>query len=164
MGRTIIAMGFNDKDLRTLAPITVADRQLKRYHIDQSSRPLEEDVISAAYDVLPRLLPPAEGDSASGWVVLHRGGDSGAYMLAYSWVWDNVVELHSYAAGQPVLGCPDTDPTNFVEVTNPWVGCVWELAVLEHERSAWVRHMLSPDTADLAGYLADTAADGPVGR
>jgi hypothetical protein len=43
------------------------------------------------------------------------------------------------------------------------VGCVWELAVLEHERAAWVRHMLTPAEPDLAAYLADRPADGPVG-
>ena len=45
----------------------------------------------------------------------------------------------------------------------PGVGCVWELGVLEHERTAWIRHVLAPDRPDLAGYLADTRAEGPVG-
>jgi hypothetical protein len=157
-------MGFIDKRLRSLPAITVADRQLKRYHIDQPSRPLDEGVIRAAYAVLPKAVPPAEVDAVSGWIVLHRGADDGAYMLVYTWVWDNVVEMHSYSAGQPLIGCPDTDPTNFVELVKPWIGCVWELAVLEHERSAWVQHVLSPDSPDLAGYLADTHADGPIGR
>ena len=156
-------MGFNEKDLRSLAVINLDDRQMKRYHIDQKSRPLEPEVIEAAYHILPKLLPPVENDLTSGWVVLHRGSDTGAYLVAYSWVWDNVVEVHSYAAGQPALDCPDLDPTNFVEVSRSWAGCVWELAVLEHERSAWVRHVLSPEVADLGGYLFDTIPNGPIG-
>jgi hypothetical protein len=156
-------MGFNDKNLRSLAVVNLPDRQLKRYHIDQASRPLESEVIEAAYHVLPKILPPAETDLTSGWVVLHRGSDTGAYIVAYSWVWDNVVEVHSCAAGQPALDCPDLDPTNFVEVERSWAGCVWELGVLEHERSAWVRHMLSPDKPDLGGYLYDTVANGLIG-
>ncbi len=153
-------MGYIEKNLKSFDAVTVNDRHLKRYHVDQPSRPLETAVIEAAYDIVPKLLPSVDGDTAAGWLVLHRGADTGAYMLAYSWVWDNVIEVHSYAAGQPVLDCPDLDPTNFVEVTKPWSGCVWELAVLEHERSAWVRHVLSPDVPDLAGYLSDMAADG----
>lgn len=43
------------------------------------------------------------------------------------------------------------------------IGCVWELAPLEHERSAWVRPGLMPASPDLDGYLADEVADGPVG-
>jgi hypothetical protein len=156
-------MAFTEKQVRSLVTITVADRQLKRYHIDQPSRPLEPAVREAAYHVLPKLLPAADADIASGWVVVHRGSDTGAYIVAYSWVWDNVVEVHSYAAGQPALDCPDLDPTNFVEVNRSWAGCVWELAVLEHERSAWARHILSPDAPDLVGYLADTAPDGLIG-
>jgi hypothetical protein len=40
---------------------------------------------------------------------------------------------------------------------------VWELAVLEHERSAWVRHVLSPEVADLGAYLFDTVSNGLIG-
>jgi len=36
--------------------------------------------------------------------------------------------------------------------------------VLERERTAWIRHVLTPDKPDLDGWLADTRAEGPVGR
>ncbi|WP_422739918.1 hypothetical protein ACN263_12240 [Micromonospora sp. WMMD729] len=100
---------------------------------------------------------------AAGWVVLHRGADTGACLLAYTWMWDNAVQVHIAVAGQPALDCPDDDPTHFVELGRREVGCVWELAVLEHERAAWVRHLLTPDDPDLAGYLRDARAEGPVG-
>ncbi|MFG3698742.1 hypothetical protein ACGF5C_12610 [Micromonospora sp. NPDC047620] len=159
-------MAFRDKELRTPGPLTVAGRQLKRYHVDQPERRIEPEVEPAAYAVLPRLLPARDGDGTppAGWVVLHRGADTGAYLLAYSWVWDNVVEVRIAAAGQPALGCPDDDPTRFVDLTRPWAGCVWELGVLEHERAAWARHVLAPERPDLAGWLADTRVEGPVGR
>ncbi|MFC4016965.1 hypothetical protein ACFOW4_03270 [Micromonospora sp. GCM10011542] len=158
-------MAFRDKDLRTPGPVTVDGRQLKRYHIDQPERPIEPEVEKAAYDLLPALLPDTgDGTPAAGWVVLHRGADTGAYLLAYTWVWDNVVRVRSAAAGQPALDCPDDDPTHFVELDRPWAGCVWELAVLEHERAAWVEHVLAPERPDLSGYLTDTRAEGPVGR
>ncbi|MFG3558892.1 hypothetical protein ACGGAQ_31405 [Micromonospora sp. NPDC047557] len=159
-------MAFRDKDLRTPGPVTVDGWQLKRYHIDQPERPIEPEVEKAAYDLLPALLARAvsDGTPAAGWVVLHRGADSGAYLLAYTWVWDNALQVHIAVAGQPVLDCPDDDPTHFVELGRREVGCVWELAVLEHERAAWVRHMLVPQAPDLTGYLDDTRAEGPVGR
>jgi hypothetical protein len=164
MARTIACMGFHDKDLRTLPAITVAHRQLKCYRIDQVARPFEPEVISAAYAALPGLVAAVDSDTAGGWVVLHRGSDTGAYLNVYSWVWDNAVELHCAVAGQPAADCPDTDPTNFVPLTKAWIGCVWELAVLEHERSSWIRHVLSPEVPDIAAYTADTLPDGPVGR
>lgn len=144
----------------------IGDRQLKRYHIDQPERPIESEVEKAAYDLLPDLLADVvdDGTPAAGWVVLHRGADTGAYLLAYTWVWDNAVEIRVAAAGQPALDCPDDDPAHFVHLRRPAVGCVWELAVLEHERAAWVRHMLLPESPNLINYLRDTRAEGPVGR
>ena len=46
----------------------------------------------------------------------------------------------------------------------PWIGCVWELPPIAHERDAWVRHMLVPDQPDLSAYLADFMPDGLTGR
>ena len=66
----------------------------------------------------------------------------------------------SAAAGEPYLGCPDDDPAHFVPNARILAGCVWELTVLEHERAAWVEHMLVPDEPDLDAYLADGVADG----
>ena len=69
------------------------------------------------------------------------------------------------AAAQPELGCPDTDPRNFMVIQDrPWIGCVWELPPIAHERDAWVRHMLLPDQPDLGAYLADFMPDGLAGR
>ncbi|MGC5022834.1 hypothetical protein [Micromonospora sp. DT47] len=158
-------MAFRDKELRVRGATTVAGRQLKRYQIDQPDRRITPEVERAAYAVLPHLLPPPDGSTPpAGWVVLHRGADTGAYLLAYTWFWDNVVECRIAVAGQPALGCPDDDPARFVPLDRPGVGCVWELGVLEHERAAWVRHVLAPDRPDLDGYLADRKMEGPVGR
>lgn len=62
-------------------------------------------------------------------------------------------------------GCPDRDPAHFVR-TDPgrsWIGCVWELPPIRHERDAWVRHMLVPDRPDLGAYLSDSMPDGMTG-
>ncbi|MEU8131813.1 hypothetical protein AB0B68_31760 [Micromonospora sp. NPDC049049] len=159
-------MAFRDKELRTPGPVLIGGRQLKRYHMDQPERPIEPEVEKAAYDLLPDLLADVvdDGTPAAGWVVLHRGADTGAYLLAYTWVWDNALEIRVAAAGKPALDCPDDDPAHFVHLRRPAVGCVWELAVLEHERAAWVRHMLLPESPNLTDYLRDTRAEGPVGR
>jgi len=158
-------MPFDDKRLTTLDPVTIRGYEMKRYHIDQTAQPLTPDVVAAAYAAIERLLPAIdEGTPPAGWIVVHRGAGTGAYALAYTWVWDNVIELHSAAAGQPVIGCADEDPTNFVELHKPWIGCVWELAVLEHERAAWVRHVLDEDEPDIEGYLKDCCTESLVGR
>jgi hypothetical protein len=61
------------------------------------------------------------------------------------------------------LGCPDKDPTHFMVLDRSWIGCVWELPPIQHERDAWVRHLLAPDVADLDGYLTDAMPPGRTG-
>lgn len=155
-------MPFAERLLTTPEPIEVSGRKIKRYHIALTEAGVDEAVRSAAYAMLPGLLPEPDGTPAATFTVLHQGGD-GAYLLAYSWMWDNVLEYRTVAAGVPLIGCPDRDLTHFAVPNKTWIGCVWELAPLEHERSAWVRHMLEPDRPDLAAYLADQLAPGPVG-
>ncbi|MGW6389166.1 hypothetical protein ACWFR1_01390 [Streptomyces sp. NPDC055103] len=156
-------MAFAEKFLVSLPPVEIAGRHLKRYHVTADPAGIEPEVEKAAYALLPELLPPLDGSPAAGFVVLHRGGDTGAYLNAYSWVWDNVLHFGGGAAGQHALDCPDTDPTHFVRVDRSWIGCVWELLPLGHERNAWVRHMLVPDVPDLAGYLRDALPSGTTG-
>lgn len=157
------AMAFEEKLLWALPPVEVAGRRVKRYHVSADPAGIAPEVEKAAYTMLPELLPEPDGTPPATFVVLHRGGDDGAYINAYSWVWDNVLHFRGAAAGQPVIGCPDSDPTRFVILDLPWIGCVWELPPVLHERDAWVRHMLAPDAPDLDGYLADSLTDGTTG-
>ncbi|MFD5322524.1 hypothetical protein [Streptomyces sp. NPDC127092] len=159
-------MAFDEKYLLALPPVAVAGRRLKRYHVTDDPAGIEPEVEKAAYALLPELLPEPDGTPAAGFVVLHRGGDTGAYLNTYSWVWDNVLHFAGAAAGQPALDCPDLDPAHFVRIPpgeRNWIGCVWELAPLTYERDAWVRHVLAPDVPDLDGYLGDALATGVTG-
>lgn len=121
-------MPFTEKLLTVPPPVEVAGRRIKRYHVTADPAGIAPEVAEAAYAILPELLPePDSTTPPATFVVLHRGGGDGAYLNVYSWVWDNVLHFAGAAAGQPVLGCPDTDPTHFVATDRPWIGCVWEL-------------------------------------
>ena len=153
-------MTFNEKYLRATGTVTVSGRQVKRYHISIEPE-IEVGIQKAAAEFLPRLLPsPDDETPPASFVIVHRGAGSAAYLNAYSWVWGNVIESRTAAAGVPFLGCPDEDPEHFAELARPWIGCVWELAPLGHERAAWIRHVLSPARPNLAAYLADVLSDG----
>ncbi|GII63388.1 hypothetical protein Skr01_34730 [Sphaerisporangium krabiense] len=156
-------MPFTEGFLRVTGTIDVAGRHVKRYHVSTLDAEIEPEVQRAAYAFLPRLLPGPDETPPAAFTVLHRGSGGACYLNAYTWVWDNVLECHTAAAGVPFLGCADTDPTHFTELARPWIGCVWELPPLEHERAAWVRHMLAPDEPLLPAYLADTLPEGRVG-
>lgn len=156
-------MAFREKFLTVPAPIEVAGRRIKRYHVTADPAGIAPDVEKAAYAILPDLLPEDDGTPGAAFVVLHRGGDDGAYLNAYTWAWDNALHFAGAVAGQPVLGCPDQDPTHFVPLESRLIGCVWELPPILHERDAWVRHVLAPDRPDLAGYLDDSLPAGSTG-
>lgn len=156
-------MPFAEKFLTAPPPVEVGGRHIKRYHVTADPAGIEPAVERAAYALLPELLPPADGTPPATFVVLHRGGDDGAYLNAYSWAWDNALHFGGAAAGQPVLGCPDRDPAHFVVLPPRFIGCVWELPPLLHERDAWVRHMLAPEHPDLTAYLTDSLPDGTTG-
>lgn len=155
-------MGFQQRHLTVLPPIRIGERHIKRYHVNAADGPIEDEIRTAAEAFVPALLPPADATPPASFLVLHRGVDA-AYLLVYSWVWDNVLHCRTASAGSGFLGSVDGDLTEFHEVDRPWIGCVWELPALTHEPAAWVRHMLTPDTPDLQGYLADTMRPGLVG-
>ncbi|OKK04346.1 hypothetical protein AMK26_13295 [Streptomyces sp. CB03234] len=156
-------MPFAEKYLFVPPPVEAGGRRVKRYHVTADPSGIAPDVEKAAYALLPGLLPEPDGTPPASFSVLHRGGDDGAYLNTYTWVWDNVLHCAIAVAGQPSLGCPDRDPTHFVRLDKPWIGCVWELPPLAHERDAWVRHMLAPDRPDLDAYMADSLPEGTTG-
>ncbi|GII28377.1 hypothetical protein [Planotetraspora mira] len=156
-------MAFAEKLLWVPPPIEVGGRYVKRYHVSADPAGIDPEIEMAAYAILPEILPEPDGTPPATFVVLHRGGDDGAYLNAYSWMWDNALHFAGAVAGQPVLDCPDDDSTHFVRLAGPLIGCVWELPPILHERDAWVRHMLTPDLPDLDAYLADSLPEGTTG-
>ncbi|HEX3829109.1 MAG TPA: hypothetical protein VHV82_17745 [Sporichthyaceae bacterium] len=161
-------MPFAEKQLRVLPPIEVAGRRMKLYHVTPDPAGIQPEVEKAARAILPELLPELDDTPPAGFVVLHRGTDTGAYLNAYTWAWGNVLHFAAAAAGQPFLECPDEDPTHFIPLAGTTksglIGCVFELPPIVHERDAWVRHVLTPDRPDLAGYLADALPEGTTGE
>lgn len=157
-----ISHELQSRNLLVAPPVEIGGRQVKRYHVSVFETPIEDDVSAAAEAFVPTLLPPADGTPPASFLILHRGLEA-AYLLVYSWVWDNVLHCRTASAGSTFLGSVDGALCDFYEIERPWIGCVWELSALRHEPAAWVRHMLKPETPDLSGYLADSLQPGLVG-
>jgi hypothetical protein len=155
-------MAFIQRHLTVPPPINLGGRQIKRYHISVFDAPIEDAIQAAAQAFAPTLLPPPDDTPPASFMILHRGHDA-AYLLLYSWVWDNVLHCRTASAGSGFLGSVDGELTQFHEIAQPWIGCVWELPTVTHEPAAWVRHMLAPNTPDLSAYLSDSLRPGLVG-
>jgi hypothetical protein len=70
-----------------------------------------------------------------GCVILHAGGD-GDYVLVHSWV-------EGYMSRLAVLTGPMDRPEELRPASSGLAPCVWEAAVLAHEREAYVRCVLA---------------------
>lgn len=154
-------MGFQKRDLRGAGTRQANGRTLKVYELRAPGQQIEDSLRTAAWGLLPELVaePVDTTTPALGWVVLHRGQDA-AYVVAYSWVWNEVLEQHLAVAGRPELGAGGSEVTEFGVLDRRWMGCVWELAPLQHERISWIDNVLRPPTPDVEAYVLDFLPDG----
>lgn len=88
-------------------------------------------------------------DHGLGFVIVHEGTD-GVYLLLDAWADDNLLRHHVWRA-------PHHAPTAFASLAGSDImACVWELAVIEHERQAWLKWMFGARSdARPTAYLAD---------
>lgn len=137
----------------------LAGWRLKVYLIQAPGSPPAPPLIAAALDVASDVLPAAERDDgpgsrhfAVGFVVVHQAADF-AFVLVDWWAGENEVHQHLHSA-------PLDRPDQLRPHPGQAVGCVWELAVVDFERRAWLRHVLAnPDGPDLEAYLDARAHD-----
>jgi hypothetical protein len=110
---------------------------------------LEEQALHTAGQALPPAAPPRYG---VGFVIVHATPGR-SYVLVCWWSDEN--EIH-----QRMFSASAERPDHLAPHDSPAIGCVWELAVTDFERRAWLAHVLArPAGPDLAGYLAEELTD-----
>lgn len=123
--------------------------QLKTYEISRSGQPLPvEATAEALRSIQQNVVWPHETQERYGFLILNLG-EQALWALAHFWVNDI---LRQYCFFAPLDG-----PFRFD--VNPMPGfnaCVWELKVTQHERDAWVRHVMAdPGAPRFDQYLSD---------
>jgi hypothetical protein len=135
----------------------VADWQVKVYGIAWKGEGPRPSLIEAGIRSARQALPaPAwrcgeEGPDryGVGFCVVHDASDR-CFVLVHWWAAEN--ELH-----QRMFSAPLEQPDALAPHTTEAIGCVWELAVTDFERRAWLRHVLTnPGGPDLDAYLRAT--------
>lgn len=154
----------------------IDDWSVKIYTIDAHRSVRPEEVLARARERIPAKLPDAVpgGRASSPGVTDGLEGASGAYVhseafaivhagedavwLLVFW-WTDRCLLHRRMAGAPL-----ERPHDFtLPVPETLVACSWELAVVHHERDAWVRNVQGRGAdADLAGYRSDVMDEQDV--
>ncbi|MBK7222069.1 MAG: hypothetical protein IPH94_12315 [Saprospiraceae bacterium] len=80
-------------------------------------------------------------------LIIHEGRE-GCFAIISWWIDENMLQLFVYLK---VEGSEE-----FVLFSDRgMVSCVWEMAVLWHERNAWVKHVLKCNEPDWDAYLGD---------
>ena len=94
----------------------------------------------------PPQPPVADDRYGAAFATAH---DARSIGIALIYWWQSENELH-----QRIYVSPKDDPTAFTRVDDQPAGCVWELAIVDFERRAWIEDILSnPSGADLERYL-----------
>jgi hypothetical protein len=99
--------------------------------------------LALAWDALPQPAQ-TEGRPGVGFVIAHRG--RGADYLVIGW-WDRENEMPVRVFVKP------TGEAGFRAARGGESFCVWDLRVIAAERDAYVATVLSPQGADVEGYL-----------
>jgi hypothetical protein len=122
---------------------------LKAYAIlADTARPLTSTPVESARTVVEAAAPAlrATPHRGLGFVLIDRGEEA-VWLLLHWWmergvcaqlVWKGTLE-----------GLPAFEP-----IDRPRMACVWELALIDHERRAYVRSMMAA-SADADAYLND---------
>ena len=139
--RPVVRLGLEER----------AGWRLKVYGIahgrDEPRPELVAAALAAADERLPR--PPATDERYGvGFLGIHDGR-GGNFVFADWWGRENELHHHVFFSSheEPAVlrAAAEGDP----------IACVWDLAVVAHERRAWIAHVLAPERPDLGAYLGD---------
>ncbi len=128
---------------------------LKLYAITAPGCRVDAELLGHALRVAGPALPSpsaAPGRPRAGFVVVHATVKR-IYVLVCWWAEEN--EVH-----QRIFSAPAGHADHLAPHGSPAIGCVWELAVTDFERRAWLTHVLArPGGPDLDAYLARELSD-----
>lgn len=135
--------------------LVLSSTTLKWHNLAPAEKPVPAAIEQLARTFLERQDAAGQlsalGDT--GFVILHRCGDSFYFLLASTWKNDNEIWETVYAK--------DAGDDDFSLFQQPkehrGTFCVWELACVWHEQQAWRRFLVSARGADdRVHYINDT--------
>ncbi|MEU6355789.1 hypothetical protein ABZ896_41830 [Streptomyces sp. NPDC047072] len=148
-----LADAHHARPVRPIGTREAAGHLVKVYALEAPGRSVSEQDARAALGIAARHLElgPLRGSLGLAVVIVHAGGD-GDYLLVHTWIEGDMADLAVFAgpAGEPGALRPGRVGLN---------PCVWEAAVLAHERDSYSRQVLDgtgPLPQRLAAWSADT--------
>ncbi|MGW5460306.1 hypothetical protein [Streptomyces sp. NPDC003996] len=151
-GLLALAEGHHGRTARALGVREAAGHLVKVYALQAPGRTVGPQAVDTALDLAAGHLTLGRVRGSLGLAVLivHAGGD-GDYVLVHSWIEGHMSDLAVFTgpAGRPAELRPGRAGL---------APCVWEAALLAHEREAFSRHALD-GTGPLAERLTAWGTD-----
>ena len=146
---TSLEAPYRPRHVRFVRREEVDGWQLKLYGIALNGKEPDPGFVEATRDLAASVLPrPPNTDDRYG-VAFATAHDAASLYIALIYWWQSENELH-----QRIYVSPKEDPISFQHVENQPAGCVWELAIVDFERRAWIEDVLAnPGGPDLERYL-----------
>lgn len=126
-----LADGYHERATRSLGTRQQDGRLVKVYAIEAPGRH-----VGAAEEQAALELARLDDDSTGLAVVIVHAGADGDYVIIQSWLTDYMTRLAVYAG-------PAGEPRRLRPAPPGFGPCVWEAAVLAHERATFVEHVLT---------------------
>lgn len=145
---------YNSRKIEFKEVIRVGEWQVKIYTIAKTGSFDQPEVYQQAIKRLPEWLKMQnhfdDQNERMAFLILHAGTE-GTFAIINWWVGTNMLNTHIF------LTQPET-PHHFQRISgNGLSPCIWELEVINHERVAWMDHVLKQyPEPDYASYLAST--------
>ena len=146
---TALEAPYKPRHVRFIRREEVEGWQLKLYGIALNGKEPDPGFVEATRDLAAAVFPQPPATDDHYGVAFATAHDAASAHIALVYWWQSENELH-----QRIYVSPKDNPISFAQVENQPAGCVWELAIVDFERRAWIEDVLAnPGGPDLERYL-----------
>ncbi len=143
---------YKKRPVRFIELCETGEWKIKIYSISVLNERVSPEAILQVKELIPGWLENSSIHELDNYkiatVIVHEGKE-GIFALINWWVGENMLQHYVYFAGYD-------KPYDFKLFSDKGISyCVWELAVIWHERNAWVKHVLKKEgKPDFEAYLS----------
>lgn len=138
------------RQVRPLGQREVGGWRVKLHGLSSTGEATPDTALAGALRAADEALPQpatAGGRYGVGFVIVHRGTNAYSYVIGW-WSYNCLLSVAAYSARL-------SDPSDIARCPARQAGCVWELAVIDHERRSWTTSVMRADARpDLDAYMA----------
>jgi hypothetical protein len=138
-------------------PLVLPGTIFKWYHVHREGKPVPAEMDAEARAIIADAMAQGKWNPSYGlnFALLHVS-TAGAFLIAGVWRGHNELWERIYAKDLQTDGPFTRIPADGEDAPT---GCVWEMAVTCHERTAWIRYLFSDRSEEAKrAWLADVYA------